>query len=248
LPKSLLLPEPRVKLNATSRMLWVPALLLSFSTAAAQQAASGDQAGAPVSYASVSQLNTLLSQLEQTSQKMQGDLGRMRIERWKTDSNNKRSVQNNVESIQRNLQTALPAVIAELRASPENLNTTFKLYRNLDALYDVVGTVVETAGAFGNKDEFQSLGNDYDALEGTRRSLAERLDNLTQAKESELTHLRAQVHALQAAVPPPPPKKVIVDDTEEPKKPAPKKKSTTSKPATKPSTTKPATTPSKPPQ
>ena len=31
----------------------------------------------------------------------------------------------------------LPAIIGELRAAPESLVSTFKLYRNLDALYDV---------------------------------------------------------------------------------------------------------------
>ena len=36
-------------------------------------------------------------------------------------------------------------MIAELRTSPESLASTFKLYRNLDALYDVFGSVVESA-------------------------------------------------------------------------------------------------------
>ena len=40
----------------------------------------------PVPYASVSQLNGMLSQLEQASQSTQGDLGKLRIEKWKTDS------------------------------------------------------------------------------------------------------------------------------------------------------------------
>ena len=52
-----------------------------------------------------------------------------------------------MESIQRNLQMALPEILGELRASPENIAITFKLYHNLDALYDVLGPVVESAGA-----------------------------------------------------------------------------------------------------
>ena len=35
-----------------------------------------------------------------------------------------------------------------LKNSPENLALTFKAYRNLDALYDVLNSVVESAGAF----------------------------------------------------------------------------------------------------
>ena len=85
-------------------------------------------------YSSVNQLNGMLSQLEQASQATQVDLAKLRIEKWKVDSESKRQTQGNVESVQRNLQTALPAMISELRASPENLASTFKLYRNLDAL------------------------------------------------------------------------------------------------------------------
>jgi len=160
----------------------------------------------------------------------------LRIEKWKTDSNTKRGTQADVESIQRNLQMALPEIIGELRASPENIATTFKLYRNLDALYDVFGPVVESAGAFGSRDEFQSVQNDLSSLERSRRALAERMEALAGAKEGELTQLRTQVRDLKAAAttPPTPPKKVVVDDTEPPKKPV--KKKTVPKPP-KPATT-----------
>jgi hypothetical protein len=180
----------------------------------------------------------MLSRLEQVSQTTQVDLAKLRIEKWKTDSNTKRGTESDVESIQRNLQMALPEIIAQLRASPENIATTFKLYHNLDALYDVFGPVVESAGAFGPKDEFQSLQNDFDALERSRRDLADRMESLAGAKEGELTELRGQVRQLQAAAAPPTPaKKVVVDDTEPEKKPVKKKSATKS---TKPST--PATT------
>jgi hypothetical protein len=183
---------------------------------------SGPAAPPPVAYASASELNNILGQLRQTAQNMQADLGKMRIEKWKADSSNKRQTQANVDSIQRNLQAALPEIMAQLNAAPEDLAASFKLYRNLDALYDVFGSVVEAAGAFGSKDEFQSLSNDISALDKVRRSFGERMENLAGAKEKELTRLRSQVKTMPAT-PPPPPKKIIVDDTEPPKKPAKKK-------------------------
>jgi len=209
------------------------------AAAAAQVAISPAGSAPPVPYASVSQLNLMLSQLEQVAQATQVDLAKLRIEKWKTDSNTKRGTQADVESIQRNLQMALPEIIGELRTSPENIATTFKLYRNLDALYDVFGPVVESAGAFGSRDEFQSVQNDLSSLERSRRALAERMEALAGAKEGELTQLRTQVRDLKAAATPPPapPKKVVVDDTEPPKKVV--KKKTVPKPP-KPST--PATT------
>ena len=193
------------------------ALAATSITPALAQGAAGSST--PVAYSSVNEMNGILAQLKTTATAMQTDVEKMRIEKWKTDSSNKRQTQNNVDSIRRNLQSALPEIIAQVNAAPEDLGASFKLYRNLDALYDVFGSVVENAGAFGSKDEFQSLSNDMNGLESVRREMGERMQKLAGAKEEELTRLRAQVKTLSAAVPPPPPKKIIVDDTE----PAPKK-------------------------
>jgi hypothetical protein len=195
------------------------------------------QGGAPVSYVSVTQLNGLLAQLEATSKGTQADLVKLRIERWKADNSYRKQAMGNVDSIQRNLQGALPEIISQLRAAPEDLPTTFKLYRNLDALYDVLGSVVEGAGAFGSKDDLQSLSNDLNAFEGTRKQMAERIESLASAKEAEIVRLRTDLRTAQAAIPVAPPKKIVVDDNEPPKKPAVKKK-----PAAKPTAPAPTTT------
>jgi len=198
----------------------------------------------PVSYTSITELNQMLANLQQASQTAQEDLSHLRIEKWKTDSGTKRQTQSNVESIQRNLQTALPGILNDLKNSPENVALTFKVYRNLDALYDVVSSVVESAGAFGNKEEFQSLSKDLGALEDSRRAFADRMDKLATAKETELGQLRV---ALQNARAEAPPKKTVVDDTA----PPPKKPATRKKPAPKPNpansqSTQPAAAPPQP--
>jgi hypothetical protein len=194
--------------------------------------ASSEAAGQGiVSYASVSQVNGLLSQLEASSKATQADLMKLRIERWKTDGSSKKQALGNVDSIQRNLQSALAEIIAQVRNAPEDLPATFKLYRNLDALYDVMGSVVESTGAFGPKDDFQSLSNDLNSFEATRRQLGERLANLAASKEQEIARLRTDLKAAQAAISAAPPKKTVVDDNEPAKKPAPKKKPAAKKPA-----------------
>jgi hypothetical protein len=179
---------------------------------------------APVPYSSVSQVNLLLSQLEQTSQSIQRDLSGLRIDKWKTDAGTKKGSQADVGSIQRNLQTALPGMVAELRNSPESLPPTFKLYRNLDALYDVFVSLAESAGAFGPRDEYQALQNDVNSLESSRRLFADRLEALANAKETELTRLRTDLqNARTTEKVIAPAKKTVVDDTEPAKKPARKK-------------------------
>jgi hypothetical protein len=212
---------------------FLPALLVvsSLAAQAPSQAQSSNNA-APVSYASMSQVNAMLGNLEQTAQNSVADLNKLRVEKWKTDGNTKRQEQSDVESLQRNLQNALPGLVNELRNAPENMAATFKLYHNLDALHDVLRSVAESAGAFGSKNEYQALAADAEKLDDVRRSLADRMQSLATSKEAELVRLRTQLQAAMAA-PPPPPKKIVVDDTEPPKK-------ATKKKPKKPATTQPA--------
>jgi hypothetical protein len=195
---------------------------------------------APVSYASVSELNQLVANLESASQTTQQDLSRLRIDKWKVDSGTKRQTQSDTESILKNLQNALPTILGDLKNSPENLALTFKTYRNLDALYDVLNSVVESAGAVGTKEEYQSLSNDLGAVESSRRAFAERMDKLANAKETEISQLRVELQNARTVAPP---KKTIVDDTE----PAPKKAPVKKKPVPKPKTPAPSQPSANPP-
>jgi len=224
-----------MKRNSILRLRCLSVLPLCLAVSAQVISSNQPAPQGPVSYSSVNQLNGLLSQLEQASQAAQVDLAKLRIDRWKIDSGSKRQTQGNVDSVQRNLQAALPEMIAELKASPESLTSTFKLYRNLDALYNVFGSVTESTGAFGSKDEFQSLENDLSAFEKARVAFAERMESLSGAKEAEVTRLRAALQNAQTVAAPP--KKIVVDDDAPPKKPPAKKK-----PAPKPNTTTPPAT------
>ena len=118
-------------------------------------------------------------------------------------------------------------MINDLKNAPENLAMTFKVYRNLDALYDVTSSVVESAGAFGSKEEFQALSKDLGSLEDSRRAFADRIDKIATAKETEIGQLRVALQNARAEIPP---KKTVVDDTA----PPPKKTTPRKKPAAKP--------------
>jgi len=190
-----------------------------------------------VSVASMNELNNLLANLQRTSENTGVDIARLRVDKWKADSNSKRQAQDNSTSILRNLQNALPGIVAEVRAAPEDLAPTFKLYRNLDALYDVLGTQTELAGAFGSKNEYQALSSDLSNIESIRRTLADRVQALASSRDAELARLRTQMRNSQAAAAATAPKKVIVDDEEPPKKTVKKKKKPAAKPAESGTTT-----------
>lgn len=231
-----------MRLNPNLLLRCLPGLTLGLAVSAQVVSSNQPAPQGPVSYSSVNQLNGMLSQLEQASRAAQLDLAKLRIDKWKVDSGSKQQTQSNVESVQRNLQAALPEMIAEMRASPENLNSTFKLYRNLDALYNVFGSVAESTGAFGSKDEFQSLENDLSAFEKARRAFADRMESLSGAKDAEVARLRAALQSAQASANTQPPKTIVVDDVAPVKKPV-KKKAATKPASAPPAAPAPATKP-----
>jgi hypothetical protein len=171
-----------------------------------------------------------LPQLNQFTESARVDLARLRIDKWKTDANDKRQMQSNSESLQRNLTAALPAIIEQARANPSSVAAAFKLYRNLNALYDVMSTVTEAAGAFGSREEYQALAADTTNLDNLRRSLADRVEAMAGSRDTEIAQLQARARQAAAAAAAAPPKKVVVDDTEPVKKST--KKSTTKKKTT----------------
>lgn len=166
-------------------------------------------------------LGIIVTKIEQETQGLNSDVGKLRIEKWKTDSSSKAQATENAASIQRNITAALPDLIAAVRANPQSLAANFKLYRNLNALYDVVSNVAESAGAFGKREEYDLIGPHVSALDDSRRSYADYLQQMATNVDGRLA---AAARQAQTAATQSPPKKIIVDDDEP--TPPPKKKRT----------------------
>jgi hypothetical protein len=167
-----------------------------------------------------------LDRLQAAASRATFDLQQLRIDKWKADGESKRQSQANAESVQRNLTSALPGLIDAVRAAPQDLAAEFKLYRNLNALYDVLASLTEATGAFGPRSDYEALGQRLDTIDSVRRDLGDALEQLTSSTQSELVQLRTQVRTYQqtAAAAAAPPKKVVVDDAEPAKKTVHKKK------------------------
>jgi hypothetical protein len=170
-------------------------------------------------------VNQLLVQLDQTTSAVNGSVTKLKIDKWKTDSQSKGQLQSNAESISRNITEALPAITGAVRSTPASLGANFKLYRNVGALYDVFASLTEAAGAFGPKEDYQALAQELQQVDALRHALGDRVNDLALSSDTELAKLRTQVRQAQAAVPP---KKIIVDNSDEPAKPKKKKKTSPS--------------------
>lgn len=183
--------------------------------------------------ATVPDVSGLLSQIDQTSHSASQDLAQLRIDKWKADSSDKQQAQANAESVERNMTAALPGMLAAVRTQPQDFAAAFKLYRNMNALYDVMKTLTEASAAFGQKQDYQSLAQYSDAIDGYRRNLADYMEKLAASKDAELARLRSQAKAAAqtAAVPA---KKVIIDDNTPVKKTTKKKTAKPAQPAANP--------------
>lgn len=166
-------------------------------------------------------LRELLIQVQAISQKSDEDIARLRIDKWKADAVNKQQAQATAASIRRNLTNAVPDLLQRIEASPGSLNANFRLYRNLNALYDTFSALTETAGAFGPTDEYRTLSSDNNQLDQIRRQVAEHVDTLAGANDAELARLRSRV-AGTAAGAKPASNKVVVDDNQPTAKKKPK--------------------------
>lgn len=195
--------------------------------------AASAQVPAPAQMAPNAVASTI-PQLQQAIENARVDLAHLRVDKWKADSSVKQQVASNVESLQRNMTAALPALLTAAQQNPSSLNASFKLYRNLNALYDVMSNVAESAGAFGTKDEYTALARDLNNFDNSRRSMADAMDSMTAQRDADFTRIQqaARQSAAQAAAAPP--KHVVIDDNEQEKKPAAKKSTTKKKPATPP--------------
>jgi len=198
---------------------------------AAPQPAIRPQGGA--TQPAPSDLDPLLSRVQQVSESMRLDLSRLRVEKWKADSSLKQQMQRNVDSLTANVSSALPEIVNQVRANPQSVAAVFKLYRNLNVLSDVFSNLVLAADNFAPRSDAENLASDAFSLNKLMRSLGDQMEAMATARDAELARLRAQLTPAK----PVQPTKIVVD--EEP----PKKK----KPAAKKSTSKSvSTTPAKP--
>lgn len=177
----------------------------------AQPRPVSDQPSAPAAAAGPN-LNAILSDLQRVSLATNGDLGKLRIDKWKADGPEKQQMQQVADSLQRNITQAVPGLITDLQGSPGSVLKAFKLYHNLNVVYEFLSSLSEAAGAYGKREEYDPLSSDASGLDRVRQNLSDYIEHSATNMETQLKN---------SAPPKPPaaqttqqaPKKVIIDDT-----------------------------------
>ena len=125
--------------------------------------------------------------------------------------------------MQRDLNATLPGLVAQAEANPTALSPAFAVFRNLDALYDVLLRVTETAALAGSGSDAGSLEDARAGLEDGRGKLGSWLLQSISAQDAQIVHLQTALAARPTAAPAATPNKVVVDDGPETPKPRKKK-------------------------
>jgi ubiquinone biosynthesis protein UbiJ len=152
-------------------------LLFAGSGAAAQAQASPAQRMQPAQQPqqtepSANNLNAILQEVQQATSSTNVNIGKLRIERWKTDAEQKQQLQQIAESLQKNIANALPGMVTDVQSSHGSVATSFKLYHNLNVLYENLNYLADVAGSLGKKEEFEPLAADCASLESARKNLS----------------------------------------------------------------------------
>jgi hypothetical protein len=207
-------------------------LLLTGVAAFAQSAAAPSANGTSVS-----------AIVQPALQDVQHVSGSLNTAKWRASNDVKSSTDRNLSSIQRDIEETLPSLLSQADSAPGSVAPVFAVYRNIDALYDVLLRVNQTATMVAPSGEATLVESALHGLEAARKQLGDLIASSAADREAQIVKLEAAVKA--AATPPPPPPAPAVVDDGPPAKPAPavRRKKPAAKPAAKPATPPAATTP-----
>lgn len=190
-----------------------------------------------------SDLNAIVLQVQQAASSASVNIGKLRIEKWKTDSGQKQQLQQIADSLQKNIANAMPGLINDVSGSKGSALASFKLYHNLNVLYEFLSGLADAAGSLGKREEYEPLATDAAAIDTARQNLSTYIEQtvgkLESANRPSVGTNPGQSH--QAGTVVPGRKVVVIDDTDPP---APKKRA---KPTKKKASTPPAAPASAPP-
>lgn len=141
---------------------------------------------------------------------VQGTTAALNISKWKTSRGIRQTTQSDVDSIQRDLGSTLPGLMAKADAAPGSVPPSFAVYRNLDALYDVLLRVSQTADLAAPSREAEALASSLRGLEAARSALGDSILSTSQKHEARIVSLESAIRTVRTA--PVERKEAVIDD------------------------------------
>jgi hypothetical protein len=176
--------------------------------------ASAQTASPPAAPAADVTLTDTLVLLQQATQQMNDSLESTHPQRWKVKPDEHDADVRNYLSIHHDLEDVLPGLLKDAQASPRSASAGIAVYRNVNALYDVLVRLQQTAALTG-KEDAPALQDALTRLETVRGLLAQKLIDMAAQQETNLVRAQQQIAQLIAAEPP---KRIVADDNAPAKK------------------------------
>ena len=175
-------------------------------------------------------LSSSLLELQRVASATDKDIASLGIDKpksnWKTlwiSSGSHKQQSEMAVSLQRNLETAMPELIREVQTSHGSISSTFKLYNDLNAVHQTLGSLVGSLDTHSKNPVPASLANDLSTMGRIRQQLSSYIQDVTASMESGVKTPYAASSTPAASTNPQLPKKIIVDDNEPDPKPVRKK-------------------------
>jgi hypothetical protein len=135
------------------------------------------------------------------------------VRHWKAPGDTRDTTTADVQSIQKDLNQTLPGLIDRAVNSPGAISPAFAVYRNIDALYDVLLRITETATLAGTTSEADRLEQVRAQLQARRSQLGNAILNSSAAQDNDIVQLRTARAAAPVVSPSATaPKKIVVND------------------------------------
>jgi hypothetical protein len=191
-----------------------------------QEAQAPNAAAVPAAGVPQAPAGFAIASLRPALASVQAAIGSLNIAHWKAPGATRATVEQDVASMQRDLTVTLPPLLAAADASaasaPPALSPSFAVFRNLDALYDVLLRVTETAALAGSPSDASGLEDARAALEESRGRLGVWLLQSIGAQDAQIARSHTPVSASPPS-PPAAPNKIVVNDGPDTPKPRKKK-------------------------
>ena len=189
-------------------LVFVLSLAAGGSLAAAQTPASAPAPAstpvartAPAAPASRSEISDLLQPaLANLSRNLNG----AQLDHWKLNGAMREETARNIDSVRRDVSGTLPGLLQTADSAPASVSAVLPVFRNVDALYDVVLRVTETARMAAPKPQADGLDDARSRLVEARRSLGDHLQSSAIAADQRVRDLQTALnaHAPDAAAAP----------------------------------------------
>jgi hypothetical protein len=167
-----------------------------FCLPSAECSAQTPTVGAPPQPASTTPLTPsgiLKPSLETVQQTVSG----LKLDKWKRGTVRDEAIEN-TGKILLDLQTNLPPLLEAADSAPEKISNELPVFRNIDALYDVLLRVFDAARISGTPEQITQLDVALNSLNNARLALDGRLRESAASMEKQVSDLQSTLQAQYA--------------------------------------------------